>query len=102
MAQGPALLLGWDPDFLATAKPHGSVVVCAMAGPLPTNNKEPVGQAFQTAVMRQQGLIGEFTVSTGSPLCERSTAFGAPGLARPSLCSVAEIHETKWLPALVT
>lgn len=56
MARTKMLLLEYD----ATAAAQGTGVVCALAGPVPYSNKEPVGHIFHYKVLLQQGLIGEY------------------------------------------
>ncbi len=51
----------WLLEYDATLRPPDGqpFCVCPMAAPLATARKEPAGKAFQNAVLRQKGLLGE-------------------------------------------
>ena len=57
-----AKLLCWDESL----RPEGgSLVLRSVAGPLSIGYKEAAGIAFQTAILKQHGLLGAFLVGGG-------------------------------------
>jgi hypothetical protein len=71
------LLIGFDERLRPE---NGHQLLHMVAGPISISYKEPAGIAFQTAVLKQQGLLGEVTLHakiSASVDFEHSYAFPA-------------------------